>query len=61
MSKLEANWESLAKSFREIAYQRRAVLQEIWSITQNCETPDQKLDMIKSLTKSSGIYIQEPE
>ncbi|MBA7579019.1 hypothetical protein ES708_20885 [subsurface metagenome] len=61
MGKLEANWESLAKSYREISYQRRAVLQEVWSILQNATSPDEKLDTVKSLVKSSGIYIQEPE
>ena len=61
MSKLEANWESLAKSYREISYQRRAVLQEIWSILNNAQSPDEKIDMTRSLVKSSGIYIQEAE
>lgn len=58
MPKLEANWESLAKASREIAYQRRATLQQIWIITQGAKSPEEKIDDIAMLVKSTGVFLE---
>ena len=61
MAKLEANWESLAKSMREVAYQRRACLMQIWDVCNSNRTPDEIKDIVQMIAKSSGIYIPEEQ
>ena len=61
MAKLVADWESLAKSYREIAYQRRAVVHQIWDVVNSNRTPEEQIDIVRMIAKSSGIYIQEEQ
>ena len=58
---LKADFETIAKAYRETAFQRRAVLQEIWGVLNNATSPDEKLDTIKSMVKASGVYIREDD
>ena len=61
MAKLVADWESLAKSYREIAYQRRAVVFQIWEVVHSARPPEEQVEIVKMIAKSSGIYIQEEQ
>lgn len=58
VAKLEPNWENLAKASREIAYQRRAALQQIWITLQSAKSPEEKNDDITMLVKSTGVFLE---
>ena len=59
MVELQANWETLAKSYRETNFQRRATIQQIWMITQSNVPEEEKVEQIKTLVRASGVYVEK--
>lgn len=53
------SWEQLAKQSREIAYQRRAALQQIYKVTNDNMPEEERIDRIRDIVKLCGVYLDE--
>ena len=56
-----ADWEAIAKMQREIIYQKKGALQEIYAVTQSLEAPELKLDAIEKIARVSGVFIEQTQ